>query len=68
MTYRVVIEQEAQQEFVEAVDFYDKRQPGLGQRFARDLQAFFRIVSQNPERFRPVSRLIRKARLPKPWP
>jgi plasmid stabilization system protein ParE len=68
MSFRVVIEGEAEREFIEAVHFYDARQPGLGQRFARDLHAFFRIVSQNPERFRPVGRLARKARLPKPWP
>ena len=68
MSFRVVIEEEAEQEFVEAVNFYDGRQPGLGQRFARDLRAFFKIVCKSPERFRLVSRLTRKARLPKPWP
>lgn len=68
MSFRAVIEEEAEQEFVEAVHFYDERQPGLGQRLARDLRAFFRIVCKNPERFRLVSRLTRKARLPKPWP
>jgi plasmid stabilization system protein ParE len=68
MTFRVVIEEEAEREFVEAVDFYDGREPGVGQRFARDLRAFFKVVCKNPERFRMVSRLTRKARLPKPWP
>jgi plasmid stabilization system protein ParE len=68
MSFRVVIEEEAEQEYVEAVRFYDERQPGVGQRFARDLRAFFKVVCKNPERFRLVSRLTRKARLPKPWP
>ncbi len=68
MTFRVVIEEEAEQEFAEAVDFYDRRESGVGQRFARDLRAFFKVVCKNPERFRMVSRLTRKARLPKPWP
>ena len=68
MSFRAVIEQEAEREFADAVTFYDDRQPGLGQRFAGDLRAFFRTVCQNPERFRLVSRLTRKARLPKPWP
>ena len=68
MTFRVVIEEEAEREFAEAVDFYDGREPGVGQRFARDLRAFFKVVCKNPERFRMVSRLTRKARLPKPWP
>lgn len=68
MSFRVVIEEEAEQEFVEAVNFYDARQPGLGQRFARDLGAFLKVICKNPERFRLVSRLTRKGRLPKPWP
>jgi plasmid stabilization system protein ParE len=68
MSFRAVIEGEAEREFIEAVNFYDKRQPGVGQRFARDLHAFFKIVCRHPERFRLVSRLTRKARLPKPWP
>jgi len=68
MNFRVVIEDEAEKEFIEAVHFYDGRQQGVGQRFARDLLAFFKSVSQNPERFRFVSRLTRMARLPKPWP
>ena len=68
MSFRVVIEGEAERELVEAVYFYDQRQPGVGQSFARDLRDFFKTVSKNPERYRLVSRLTRKARLPKPWP
>ena len=68
MSFQVVIEEEAEQEFIEAVNFYDGRQPGLGQRFAHDLRAFFKVVCKNPDRFRLVSRLTRQARLPKPWP
>jgi plasmid stabilization system protein ParE len=68
MSFRVVIEDEAEREFAEAVDFYDEREPGVGQRFAQELRAFFKTVCDNPERFRFASRLTRKARLPKPWP
>ena len=68
MTFRVVIEAEAERELIEAVDFYDGREPGVGQRFARDLRACFKIFCKHPERFRRVSRLTRKVRLPKPWP
>ena len=68
MSFRVAIEDEATQEFIEAVHFYDERQPGVGQKFARDLRAFFKVVCENPERFRLVSRLTRKAKLPNPWP
>jgi|ERR1043165_1847755 plasmid stabilization system protein ParE len=68
MSFQVVIEQKAEQEFIEAVNFYDGRQPGVGQRFARDLLDFFEVVCKSPERYRLVSRLTRQARLPKPWP
>jgi plasmid stabilization system protein ParE len=68
MSFCVVIEEEAEREFEAAVDFYDNREPGLGQRFGRELQAFFKHVSEDPERFRFVSRLTRKAALPQPWP
>lgn len=68
MSFRVVIEEEAEREFAAAVDFYDKCEPGLGQRFARELQAFFKHVCEDPERFSFASRLTRKAKLPRPWP
>ena len=68
MSFRVVIEAEAEQEFAEAVGFYDEREPGVGQRFARELRAFFKTVCDDPERFPFASRLTRKAKLPKPWP
>ena len=68
MSFRVVIEEEAEREFAEAVAFYDKHEPGVGQRFASELQAFCKTVCQDPERFPFASRLTRKAKLPKPWP
>jgi plasmid stabilization system protein ParE len=68
MTFRVVIEEEAEREFVETVNFYDEREPGLGQRFAKELQLFFRTVCEAPERFPFASRLTQKAKLSKPWP
>jgi plasmid stabilization system protein ParE len=68
MSFRVVIEEEAEREFIEAVHYYDKSQPGVGQRFARDLRAFFKVVCENPERFRLVGQISRQVRMPKPWP
>jgi plasmid stabilization system protein ParE len=68
MIFRVVIDEEAEKEFTEAVDFYDMRVPGVGQRFARELIAFFKTVCENPERFPTASRFTRKAKLQKPWP
>jgi plasmid stabilization system protein ParE len=63
VTFRVVIEKEAEREFSEAVDFYDGREPGLGQRFARDVQDGFRKVCDDPERFPRAGRRARKAKI-----
>jgi plasmid stabilization system protein ParE len=68
MSFRVVIEEEAEQEFAGAVNFYDEREPGVGQRFAKELRAFFITVCQDPERFPFASRLTQKAKMPEPWP
>jgi plasmid stabilization system protein ParE len=68
MSFRVVIEAEAEREFAEAAAFYDEREPGVGQRFTKDLQAFFRTVCQDPGRFPFASRLTQKAKMPEPWP
>ena len=67
MTFRVVIEEEAEREFAEAVDFYDEREPGKGQEFARNVRDVFKAVCENPERFRFHSRLTRKAKV-LDWP
>ena len=68
MSFRVTIEEEAEREFAEAVKFYDVREPGVGQRFAKELQVFFKTVCQDPGRFPFVSRLTQKAKMPAPWP
>ena len=67
MMFQVVIEEEAEREFAEAVDYYDEREPGLGQQFARDVRAVFKTVCKTPERFRLHSRLTRKAAI-LDWP
>ena len=67
MIFRTVIEEEAEKEFAEAVDFYDGRDPGLGQRFARDVRDVFREACKNPERFPRATGLTRKAKV-LDWP
>ena len=67
MIFRTVIEEEAEKEFAEAVDFYDGREPGLGQRFARDVRDVFREACKSPERFPRATRLTRKAKV-LDWP
>jgi plasmid stabilization system protein ParE len=68
MSFRVVIEAEAEREFAEAVAFYEEREPGLGQRFAHEVYDAFRKVSKDLERFPLASRLTRKAKISPPWP
>lgn len=68
MSFRVVIEEEAEREFAEAVNFYDERERGLGQKFAYEVRNAFRKVCENPKRFPFASRLTRKAKMPPPWP
>ncbi len=68
MTFKVIIEDEARRDWNEAVDWYEKREPGLGLRFNDALRDFLQTLSYEPERFRPVTRLTRKANIPRPWP
>ncbi len=63
MTFRVVITEEAERELAEAVDFYDQREPGTGQRFAREVRDTFRKVCHDPQRFPRASRLTQKAKV-----
>jgi plasmid stabilization system protein ParE len=63
MRFQIVIEEEAEREFAEAVAFYDEREPGLGQKFAQDVRDVFKRVCENPGRFRRQSRLTRKAKV-----
>jgi len=63
MTFRVVIEEEAERELSEGVEYYDKREPGVGQRFAREVREVFRKVCDHPERFPCASRLTKKAKI-----
>ncbi len=67
MTTTVVVGPVAERELTEAIDWYDRQKPGLGRRFGRELRQFLKAVAEKPERFRAVTRLTRKARLPS-WP
>lgn len=68
MTFNVLIEAEAKLDWQEAVDWYDAHKPGVGQRFNHELRVFLRTLVRDPERFRLVTCLTRKAKVPKPWP
>ena len=61
MSLPVVLRRKAQAEFDSAIDWYERRQPGLGTEFARRVQAVFDGVATTPEIHAKVYREIRKA-------
>jgi len=51
LTSRVVFRPQARDELLQALDWYDKRLPGLGAQFARTVDAAVGAVTQFPEGF-----------------
>jgi plasmid stabilization system protein ParE len=63
MPREIIFDPEARLEFERAVEWYDEKQPGLGDRFEAEVYATFHRILQNPERFRLVGKTVRVARL-----
>ena len=63
MPRQIIFEPAARLEFEEAIDWYDGKQPGLGDRFERQVYAIFDRVAENPGRFRLIGRTVRSARV-----
>ncbi len=61
MSKPVVLRRAAREEFDEAADWYEARQPGLVAQFVAALQAVFDRISANPQLHAVVRRDIRKA-------
>ena len=61
MSRLIILDAEARLEFEEAVVWYDGQQPGLGDRFEAEVHATFQNILQDPERFKLVSKTIRRA-------
>jgi plasmid stabilization system protein ParE len=68
MIFKVVAGAEARQDWNEAVDWYDEREPGVGLRLNDTIREFLQTLSRQPERFPLATRLTRKAKVPGPWP
>ena len=68
MTFRVIAEAAAEQDWREAVEWYEAREAGVGLRFDRAVLEFLSGLARNPERFPAATRLTRKAKMPEPWP
>ncbi len=62
---RVRLKSPADLDYLQALEFYEERQPGLGQEFDAELLALFERIQQKPELFQKETDLVRKARMPR---
>ncbi len=51
MTYTIEFLLKARLELIEAWEWYEDRQPGLGDRFKNEVYNCIRIIEQHPERY-----------------
>ena len=61
MSTLIVLRRVAREEFDDAADWYEARQPGLGSQFVAAVQVVFDRISANPRLHAVVRRDIRKA-------
>jgi plasmid stabilization system protein ParE len=62
---RVWFKSPADLDYVHALEWYEARQPGLGQEFDTELLALFERIKQGPELFQNETEGVRKARMPR---
>ena len=68
MTFKVIADADAVQDWYEAVEYYESKEPGVGLKFDDAIRSFLQTLSEHPERFPAATRLARKAKLLSPWP
>ena len=68
MTFLVITEAEAKQDWNEAVDWYDECEPGVGLHLNEKIHSTLKTLSRQPERFPFATRLTRKAKILGRWP
>jgi toxin ParE1/3/4 len=62
---RVRLQSPADRDYLQALEFYEERQQGLGKEFDTELLALFERIKQNPALFQKETELVRKARMPR---
>jgi plasmid stabilization system protein ParE len=55
----------ADADYLQALAWYEERQPGLGREFEVELEALLKRICRNPEIFFPETPSVRKARMPR---
>lgn len=60
MNYLIEISTVAEEEFIEAFDWYEKRQVGLGERFAKHVEKRLEDIKRHPERYAVKKQNIRE--------
>jgi toxin ParE1/3/4 len=62
---RVRLKSPTDLDYLQALEFYEERQPGLGKEFDIELWALCERIKQNPEFFQRETDEVRKARMPR---
>ena len=62
---RLRLKSPADVDYLEALAWYEERQPGLGREFEAELQALFERIKRSPELFFKETATVRKARMPR---
>lgn len=52
-------------DYLQALEWYEERQQGLGQEFDAELLALFERIKRSPELFKKETAIVRKARMPR---
>ena len=67
MKYSLLFLEEAKQEWLDAVEYYESKQKRLGTRFSKSVEAHLQILIKSPKYFKKVKKDYRQI-LVKPFP
>lgn len=62
---RLWLKSPADLDYLQALEWYEAQQPGLGSEFDAELHALFERIAQNPELFQKETGTVRKAQMPR---
>jgi plasmid stabilization system protein ParE len=62
---RLWLKSPANLDYLQALEWYEARQPGLAREFDAELLALFERIKGNPERFQRDTDVVRKAQMPR---